>query len=486
VRSRTRLALALLASAAVLVSVAAPASAAPSPTELVADLVVGPGSSSPESLTVLGSRIYFVADDGGGAELFVSDGSVGSATNLNLNPTGGSDPQSLTVIGSTLYFSATNGVDGTELWSVTAGGTPAMVADIETGAGGSDPNGFTLYNGGIYFQASTTATGQSLFRLVGGSVTQYPMGTLSAPSNFFVYTGYLYMSAFGVNNVQLYRLDGTNPPQEYFVSNPTGFGNPKRFAVASGLLYFLANDGLGGGPYNYELYVTDGLGTTTKLTTDIADDNGYQYFTVFNDTLYFAAGTAAIGRELGHTTGGAAPTYFDIYPGPTGSFAEGFIAYNGSLYFGADNGTAGYELMSLAGAGAPALRADINPGAGDAFPYAFAVSNGTLAFTAYGDGVDGQLWSFDGTTANQESDIVATDANVYEKVALGDYLYYNGTSTADGRELWRTRVSAAAAAGPGLAATGSEPVVPLGIAAALLVAGLALTRARRRTSETQE
>ena len=478
----TRTGLIALASASLLLGIAAPVSATPSPTDLVADIVAGAGGSDPYYLTAFSGRLYFVANDGSGDDLFVSDGSVGSATNLNLNASGASNPYGFTVIGSTLYFGADDGVNGTELWSITGTAAPVLVADIESGAGDSDPNGFTLYNGDIYFQAYSGVTGQSLFRLSGGTVSAYPMGAVQAPDDFFVYNGLLYFSASVGSNIQLFRIDGTNPPSMFFDSNPTGFGNPHRFAIAGGILYFLSNDGANNPSYNYELYATDGVAVPTQLTTDLSDNNGYQYYAVYNDTLYFSAGNASVGRELGHTTSGTVPTYFDIFPGATGSFSEGFTAYNGSLYFTATTSATGFEMFSVTGAGAPTLRADLAAGAGNSFPYDFVVSNGRLAFAAASDGTNWQLWSFDGTTANQESAIVSADADVFGLTVMGNYVYYSAESTANGYEVWRTRIAAAAAAAPGLANGGAESAIPAGIAAALLLAGLALTLLRRRSA----
>ena len=234
-RTRNRLAITLLASSAILLGVASPAQAAPSPTDLVADIGPGTGNGSPYYLTPFDGRLNFVADDGTGDELFVSDGSVGSATNLNLNPSGASDPYGFTVIGTTLYFAASNGVNGTELWSITGAGAPTMVADIEAGAGDSDPSDLTLFNGAVYFRAYTSGTGQSLFRLSGGTVNQYPMGAISSPADFFAYNGFLYFAASGPDSIQLYRIDGTNPPTQFFTTNAPSFGNPHNFAVAGGV-----------------------------------------------------------------------------------------------------------------------------------------------------------------------------------------------------------------------------------------------------------
>jgi len=489
VRTRNRLAITLLASSTILLGVAAPAQAAPSPTDLVADVVPGAGSLRPYWLTPFAGRLYFVGNDGSGDELYVSDGSVGSAVNLNLtiDPTGVAGATGFTIIGNTMYFAASDGVHGAEIWSITGTGSPVMVADLNTGSGDSDPSDFTVFNGDLYFAAYTVGTGQSLFRLTGSTVTQYPMGSVQSPDDLFVYNGFLYFSAFGTGDSQLYRIDGTNAPSQFFVSNPTGFGNPHNFAVAGGWLYFISNDGLSA-PRNYELYATDGT-VVTKLTTDLAAIDGYQYFTVFNDTLYFSAGNAAIGRELGHTTGGAVPAFFDINAGPAASNPEGFTAYNGSLYFGAATNATGDELFSVTGSSAPVLRSDINPGAGGSFPFSFGVSNGVLVFSASSTGADWQLWSFNGTAANQESDIGVPDADANWVSVLGSYTYFAATSPATGYEVWRTRVAGSAAAvtaTPALAATGSDALLPAGMAAALLLAGLALALTRRRALKTQE
>ena len=59
----------------------------------------------------------------------------------DINPgAGSSSPRSLTVVGSTVFFSANDGANGTELWKSdgTAAGT-ALVKDIYPGSGGSYP-----------------------------------------------------------------------------------------------------------------------------------------------------------------------------------------------------------------------------------------------------------------------------------------------------------------------------------------------------------
>jgi ELWxxDGT repeat protein len=65
-------------------------------------------------LTALGPKLYFVADDSTGTELWVSDGTSPGTMRLSDNliaPIG-----DLTAAGKTLFFSGADLVHGTELW----------------------------------------------------------------------------------------------------------------------------------------------------------------------------------------------------------------------------------------------------------------------------------------------------------------------------------------------------------------------------------
>ena len=120
-------------------------------TVVVKDIIPGAGSGIAfypyPFLTAMGNTLYFVASDGStGYELWKSNGtdagtvrvkdiSLGSASS---NPETGSQnaypPQSLTVVGTTIYFIANNGSTGKELWKSdgTELGTTS-VTDLNTG-----------------------------------------------------------------------------------------------------------------------------------------------------------------------------------------------------------------------------------------------------------------------------------------------------------------------------------------------------------------
>jgi len=492
-RTRTRLTVTLLASAALLAGLAAPASAL-SPTEQVADINAGAADSFPYDFIVVGDLLYFTADDGTGTELFYTDGSIGSATKIDINPAGASNPANFTLIGSDLYFSADTGLAyGRELLVVSGGGFVGVVADINPGIADSNPTDLTEFNGDLYFTATSAAEGQVL-RKYDGSVTTYPTTTLTTgPGDYFEYQGFLYFNAFtGATNNQLFRLDGTNPATLVTVLNPTNFASPQDFAIAGGVLYFTANVAPTTANYQYELWSWDGT-TATQLTTGLVTTNdqggnhgSLQYYTVFNDVLYFAAGTTAIGAEIGSTTGGAVPTFYDINPGSAASNVEELAAYNGSVYFGANNGTDGSELFSLQAGGTPTLRADINPGAGNGYPYNFTVVGDSLVFAASVTTNSWELWSYNGTSAIQETSInPGASADPYSPTVFNGYVYFNATSAASGAELWRTQIAARAAApAAALAATGTDPILPIGIASLLLLGGAIVLLKRDRARAT--
>lgn len=76
-------------------------------------------NTSLKSFARVGSRIYFVADDGThGAEIWFYDVSAAQMALLeDLNPNGGSNPSFLTEMNGRLYYFADDGSHGRQLWS---------------------------------------------------------------------------------------------------------------------------------------------------------------------------------------------------------------------------------------------------------------------------------------------------------------------------------------------------------------------------------
>jgi trimeric autotransporter adhesin len=141
----------------------------------------------------------------------------------------------------------------------------------------------------------------------------------------------------------------------------------------------------------------------------------------------------------------------DIYPGASGSMANGFINVNGILFFSASDGTNGTELWRSDGSSAgTAMVKDINAGSGSSFPGNFAVVNGNLYFSA-NDGTNGyELWKSDGTAAGTilVKDINTGSANSLYPVSPfltnnNGTLFFSANDGISGNELWKSDGTAA-------------------------------------------
>jgi ELWxxDGT repeat protein len=145
-------------------------------TRLVADVLPGPGNSLPRStglysdprlLAAVGNSVWFVADDGiHGEELWISDGTPGNATLLEIRPGAeGSHPRWLTAVAGEVYMVADDGIHGRELW--VSNGKPAgtrLVHDLMNGAHVAGIEELTPWLDGVVFAADDGVHGMELWR----------------------------------------------------------------------------------------------------------------------------------------------------------------------------------------------------------------------------------------------------------------------------------------------------------------------------------
>ena len=106
-------------------------------------------------------------------------------------------------------------------------------------------------------------------------------------------------------------------------------------------------------------------------------------FTNVNGVIFFAATTAAAGRELWKSDGTSAGTVQikDIFSGATGSSPDELFNVNGRLFFTAGDSAAGTELWTSNGTTAGTVQVkDIRPGATGSVPREFTNVNGRLIF----------------------------------------------------------------------------------------------------------
>ena len=132
----------------------------PTGTRLVRDLA-GESSSRPTEFTRIdNSIVIFAATDRYGRELWITDGtSAGTRLlkdinqNPNLGPYPSANPSYLTLAGSTVFFVADDGIHGKELWKTdgTEAGT-TLVKDLSPGTtAGFGPTGLTTFGSRVLF-----------------------------------------------------------------------------------------------------------------------------------------------------------------------------------------------------------------------------------------------------------------------------------------------------------------------------------------------
>jgi ELWxxDGT repeat protein len=316
---------------------------------LAFDLRPGALGSDPHELVAWNGKLYFVADDGNGAGLWVFDPSNSTATPIGPR---GTNPSNLTPSGSRLFFAATDATNGRELWASdgTANNTN-LLRDLRVGPASSAPDQIRALPGGnVVFTALDDAEGRELW-----SSSGTPPGT-----------GRRSMINPGTEGGHILELSGS----------------------ASGA-WFQADDGTGPGLWRY----TGGVSATKFVLPPGV--RAPRDLTPFLGGLVFSAETTANGRELWFAT--SAATMFEIRPGVDGSTPGFFFVDGGRVLFSA-YGPSGIEPYAFTGAAASLLH-DIDPkalvqpelhaesasgGAGGGATLTFRYANGAangLAFT---------------------------------------------------------------------------------------------------------
>ncbi|MCB9869876.1 MAG: hypothetical protein H6837_08460 [Planctomycetes bacterium] len=432
-------------------------------THIVKDCAPGfrtsgwPNSSNPHGFCVVGSTLFFAADDGEhGIELWKSDGTAeGTQMVRNIYPDSSpaqrksSNPLHLVALGTTVLFYAGDPTYGGELWKSdgTAAGT-VLVKDILPGSYGSGPSDLTVVGSTVFFTASDKSNG---------------------------------------TNIELWKTDGTTAGTVKVKEiNSTGSSYPRYLTAVGGTLYFSARDDTTGD----EPWKSDGTELGTVRIGDIVSGTGGSnpsQFTRVGPTVFFVASDGTNGQELWKTNGTASSTVLvkDIATGNSSSQPGSLLAHNGKLYFGASwfapssarglwvsDGTATGTVPILATNACDQLTAVgsklffLGTGGYDPKYRTLYVSDGTTLGTlplrdfllpygarlgiAYGSLLlldSDEPWKSDGTVAGtvQITDIYGPTPNSSapsDFVQFGGFTYFAAEGQT-GRELWRSDGTAA-------------------------------------------
>ncbi len=380
------------------------------------ELYPGTTGASPNNMMELGGVLLFSATTGttagvgSGREPWLSDGTLaGTQILVDINVgTGSSTPTNLTKIGNTVFFDASNGTTaasggvGTELWKTdgTAAGT-VLVKDINPGTANSSPSNFVAVGNTLYFRATTgtaagVGNGIELWKSDGtepGTVQVKDINTgtaSSSPTNMTALGNLVFFSANdGTHGSELWKSDGTEPGTLLVLDINAGSttSSISSMVALGSEVFFSANDGTSGD----ELWKSDGTAAGTLRVRDIlpgAGGSSPEQLTVLGNHVYFMANDGVAGQELWRTDGTEPGTVLvrDILPGARGSSISGMAVVGNLLVFAADDGVHGLELWESDGTSAgTVLVADVNPGPRPSSPAFFTQAGQNLYFAATTD-----------------------------------------------------------------------------------------------------
>ena len=496
------------------------------------------GDSNPAYFCAFNSEIYFAAegDTGDGRELWKYNGATGTLAG-DIHPTAGSDPTELIVMGSSLYFAANNGVDGRQVCRHETNGTTTMIKNVSGMVGyttnpdelSAIPKELTVVGNLLYYTAEffneTVSSGDFLRRELyvtdgtdGGtarisdigiteSLQGYDISWLMDPRDanvreLTVMNGVIYFIAHEPSWIEtdflgpmhggwteIWKTDGTLAGTERVTEigwsegvsespNDAGISaEAQNLTIMDNYLYFSATDGNldASGEHGQELWRTDGTVLGTELIKDIntyLTGNGTQgspyknqssdpkYFcvvnTAFGERLFFQAlgcpdGSDSHGREIWMTDGTEAGTVEvkDICPSDNHSDPEDMIALGQKVIFSSEtpNFEYGRELYVSDGSEAgTSMLGDIAPGESNSYGHYLTALGATLFLTANDTTHGSELWKSEGTTGttqivkdiNPSSADVSSTVRAYDLTPLNGELYFFEDDGGRRPNLWKT------------------------------------------------
>jgi ELWxxDGT repeat protein len=365
-------------------------------TLMLADISPGgsggvPFSSGPFGFTTVGSQVFFQAStNGSGNELWVTDGTPGGThvtkdirpgptdSGVNLTPSQGT----VAVLGSNIYFTADDGTHGTEVWmSNGSNAGTVLLKDVNTGAAtSSNPHALAVANGHLFFIADNGGVnGPQLWVSDGtaGNASQltntqwnFSLQTLTAAGPDIFFTGFT--SAAGT---ELYVTNGGAVVLIDIAAGATG-SNPSNLTAMGGTVFFSADDGSGHGTELWSSNVS-----TTHMVKDLNPGSASSNpgnLTVVGSQIYFTASDATHGQELwvsDGTSGAGTHMVRDIAPGVTNGGIFNIKADGAGVTFYANDGVHGTEVWISDGSAAGTIMLTdavnplgANPGAFTALP----------------------------------------------------------------------------------------------------------------------
>ncbi len=428
-------------------------------TVLAADIIPGSASSLPLNLSAHDGKLFFAAsgrDENNanvGTELFVYDGTTATLVADLIPGTASSSPNRFISHGPDVYFSALDSTFTARLYRTrgTPGSTVSIVPALRlnlSGGSGATVDLASTPNGVVFRAQPNNQTPFSLWVTDGtvGNATNissvYPNGsTTSGTSAFMTPLGdgrVIFSGATSSFNFEPWITDGTanGTFQLRDIFNSAPGSTPQTLTPWNDQLAFLAT---AAGSYR-ELYSTQGTPSSTIPLLAIppgTDERNIYTFTPWagGGALIAASNTSTPFQVLNIPTPGAAPQVI----------AADFIATNllsiNSTLLATAQGAVYTDLFVLSTDGTPPAFLDPVNRPHSVSPNASAEMNGWLYFTAQNESDNNfyWLWRTDGTITQPIVKLaVGTDnvSSVSRMTRAGNRLYMRITTSFTGTELW--------------------------------------------------
>ena len=310
-------------------------------------------ASNFQMLTAIGDRAFFLADDGSGRSLWVTDGTAGGTFRLTPNldwPSGlGPNwlpPGSVATVGGQLFFDAGDTSKGKELWRSdgTVAGT-APIADLNPGIASSDPGAMAAVGSTLLFAASDPVHGRELWKLPDTFAPEVWGATGSPNSLTFTFNEDVSATLSPADLVVRDLSTGQTVPSNRFSLTYDRSTNSARFIFS-------------GAP------ISDGQYQATLLGSGIMDQAG---------NPLAGAGSAATDYNfafwslLGDVNGDRSVNFADLltlaqsYGRTNSTYSDGDLNFDGTVGFADLLLLAQRYGTSLAGVSASALTASVHP-----------------------------------------------------------------------------------------------------------------------------
>jgi len=384
-------------------------------------------------MAVVGTRIYFTADDGvHGTELWVTDGSpAGTRMVRDIRPGPlSSRPSALGAFGGQVYFGADDGMHGHELWRSdgTETGTE-LVVDLTPGISGTWISSTAAGAGKLFVRANHrlyssdgTAAGTQLLH----SHLEQPYSSIRGAS--------FELLADGTAVFEACSPSGSDADCELWISNGTTTGTlriadlypgpessyPSGFESDGSYVWFTAHPPTSSTAAR--LFRTDGTAVGTvevPLPNEVWPETRSSRAAVVGSSFFFTGWDATHGAEPWVTDGVSTQLVADLNPGPADSIRQqwplwgldrpNFVELGGALLFVADDDQNVSRLWRSEGTAATTVAlTDFDAAPPDAHFAGYQalatppIVGGRVLLPLYRADRGQELWASDGTAAGSE------------------------------------------------------------------------------------